>query len=217
MRRKTLAIGLTVLALAVGGTAIATAAGGGGPFGIGGDPKEQEAELAKDLASKLDGVNAGQVQRALGEVREERHAERRKAEAEALAAELDGVSAAKIEAALEKLHGQMERSFRSGQRPRRVDFAAALAKEIDKPVAEVRKAMRAAHQKRFEAKLDEAVKEGRITEAQADRIRERMKNAPRGFRRFRGGPGGPGGPGHGGPGGPGGPGGGFGIPVPPPQ
>ena len=85
----------------------------------------------------------------------------------------------------------------------------------------MRRALRAAHRKRFEAALDRAVEEGKLSEEQADRIREHMAEGPPGFGhgfRFRGGPpGGPGGP-HGlaAPAGPEGP-GHFAIPVPPPR
>lgn len=58
--------------------------------------------------------------------------------------------------------------------------------------------MRAAAKKHFEARLAEAVKAGRITQAQADEIKKRFGDGPPRFRR--------GGPGHGpAPGGFGGP------------
>jgi hypothetical protein len=219
MSHRTIAIVAVVGALAVGGTALA--AGGGGL--LGGDRDQNDALLAKDLASKLHGVSSSEVQTALGQVRDERRSERRKQAAAAIAAELDGVSQGDVEKALAKLeasHERAERSEQPGQGPgfgrrgdrvgRRGDgFAAALAKELGKSPADVRKALRAARTKQFKAQLDQAVKDGRLTQAQANQIEKRFKNGPPGFRRGRAGSG----PHGGGP--PfGGPGPGFGGPPP---
>src|SRR4051812_14704630 len=106
MRSRTLAVGALAGALAVGGTAVAASAGGG-PLGfIKGDRGQQDAQLAKDLAAKLNGPSADQIQKALGAVRDERQAKRRKAEATAIAAELDGVSTGDVDKALHRLEAQ---------------------------------------------------------------------------------------------------------------
>jgi hypothetical protein len=214
MRRRSIAAAATAGTLALGGAAVAVA-DGDGPFW--GDPKEAEAEFAGDLASKLDGVSAGEVQNALRELREERRAQRRKELAGALATELE-VSRADVEAALEKaerkLEAEVHRRFDEGRGPR-LDvfrgpdaFIDTLARELGKERAEVRRAFEAVHREGFEAGLDEAVEEGRLTKEQADRIREHFDEGrprfhggfgPRGFVK----PGPPGGPG-------------IGIPVPPP-
>jgi hypothetical protein len=179
-------------ALAVAGTALA--AGGGGPLGfMNGGRDQQDARLAKDLASKLNGVTPGQVQNALGEVRDERMAKRRKEEASAIAAELDGVSTSDVEKALTKLEAKHERSDRPGDRRsfRRDGFAAGLAAELHKSTADVQKALQAARKKQFDARLDQAVKNGRITQKQADQIKKNFQNGPPGFLGgpgFRGGP-----------------------------
>ena len=208
MSHRTIAIAAVVGALAVGGTALA--AGGAGPFG--GDRDHNDAQLAKDLASKLHGVSPSEVQSAIGQVRDERRAERRKQQTAAIAAELDGVSQSDVEKALGKLeakHERSERSERPGARPgfgkRRDGFAADLAKELGKSPADVRKALRAARTKQFKAQLDQAVKDGRLSRAQADKIEKRFEKGPPGFRRGHGRHGGAPGPGFGGPGFGGGP------------
>jgi len=199
--KRPVAIAAAVGTLAAAGTAVA----GPGPLGdvFGEDREERRQEFARDLASKLDGVSAEQVERALREVHEERRAEHRREMARALAAELDGVSAREVEQALEKAHEQTRQSFEEGDRPRRVDrdaFVETLARELDKSEAEVRNALRAARRKRLESKLEEAVREGRISEQRADEIRERIEEGPPFLFRHRVGP--PGLPGPGGFGGP---------------
>jgi hypothetical protein len=211
--RRTLAIATATVAVLAGGTAIAAA--GGHPvdrlFG------DRDKDLAEELAQRLDGVSAEEVERALDDIRGDKLAEHRKLEAEALAKHLDGVSAAEVEKALEKVQreffSERRRDGRPGFRFHRVDLVAELAKELGVKQSELRKAFRAAHRERFEAKLDEAVKDGRLTEKQADRIRKRFRDGPRFFRK---GPGERGFRHHGGPGpgfgaGPGGP-----PPGPPP-
>ena len=188
--RRWILIPAAAAALALGGTAIANP---GGVFG--GGPEEREQELARDLAKKLDGVTAREVEDALGEIRREHRAEHRREHARALAAELD-VSADRVEDALAKAERQARAAFRRGERPRRT-FAATLAAELDKSVSEVRSAFRSAHRKEHERRLDQAVRDGRISEAQARELRERFEDGPRRGGRFhaphhgRGGPGGP--------------------------
>ena len=188
--RRGIAVAGAVAAVAVGGTAVA--APGGGPFGglLGAEPEERRAELARDLASKLDGVSPREVERALDEVQRERGAERRREMARALAAKLDGVSVEQVERALEKSHEQMRRGFERGRFPQQGPIET-LARELGKSEQEVRRAFEAIHRERLDKELDEAVREGRITEEQADRIRERAERGPRFFRRRFGPPGGP--------------------------
>jgi hypothetical protein len=192
MRTRSIAAAATAGALALGGAAIAMA--DVGPFGDG--PEVSEAEFAGDLAGKLDGVSAAEVRRALRELREEHHAERRREMAAGLAEQLD-VSRADAEAALEKAEARGPR-----------DFIGTLARELDKTRREVRNALAAMAREHFDAMLDRAVKEGHLTEEQADRARERFREGPPGFHRHGFvGPGGPPGFGPGGPPGfgPGGP------------
>ena len=196
--RKPIAIAAASATLLAGGPAIA--ATGNHPlervFG------DRDAELADELAQRLDGVTAGEVEKALGDIRGDKQAERRKQQAAALAKHLDGVSAEEAEKALEKVEVRLfadrprePRGDRRGfhRRFHRVDLVAELAKELGESESEVRKAFRAAHEERFEAMLDEAVKEGRLTEKQADAIRKRFEDGPPrlGRPRFhhRGGPG----------------------------
>jgi hypothetical protein len=191
--RRPIAVAAAAGALAVGGTAIA--AQGHGPLGVfGGDGKDRQAEFARDLASKLDGVSAAQVQRALDEVRKERQSEHRTELAKALASKLD-VPSDDVEKALVKAEDQARRSFQRGQPPRD-PLVQTLAKELDKSEADVRKAFQAVQRDHIDRELDQAVKEGRLTEKQADTIRKRAEQGPPRFgRRLHRGPRGFGGPG----------------------
>lgn len=191
--RRPIAVAATAGALVLGGAAIASADGPGGPFGIGGGG-EGEKEFSRDLASKLDGVSPNEVQGALRDMRRERRAEHRKQIAGALAAELD-LDVSEVEAAVVKAEANVRRQFRQSMRrnrwPRKDAFVDTLAVELDKSKAEIRRAMRAAFRKRFEAMLDQAVEDGKLTREQADRIREHVKDGPPGgfglhHRRFDG-------------------------------
>jgi hypothetical protein len=205
MRRRPIAIAATAGVLAIGGTAMAAAKGG--PLGtfFRADRDEHQAEFSNDLASKLGhGVTGGDVNKALDQLRSEHQTEQRSDFAKALAAKLD-VSQDAVEKALAKAQDQMRQSFQRRERPKD-DLVATLAKELDKSQSDVRKALREVAQDRMNARLDQLVKDGRLTEKQANQIREQLKKGPprfeRGFRRHGRGPGGPGpaGPGPGGPG-----------------
>jgi len=189
---------VATVALAAGGTALAAP---GGPFH--GDPEQQREELAQDLAQNLHGVTASEIETALEKVRAQRMAEHRAELAKDLASRLDGVTAAEVENALEKAWQQHRSATRP---PDHQAFVRTLATEMDMTEAEVRTALQEARRARMNARLDAAVKAGRLTEEQADRIREQMRS---GGGWHRGGPGmggrgehspGSGGPGGGGPG-----------------
>lgn len=195
MQRRPIAVAAAAGALAIGGTAIA--APNGGPIGplFGADRDEAEAEFSRDLASKLgNGVTPEQVEKALDEVRSDRESEMRTELAKALSAKLDA-SVDDVEKALAKAENQAKQSFRRGERPRG-DFVETLANELDKSESDVRSALEAVHRDRLNARLDELVKDGRLTKEQADGIRERSKDGPPafgpGFRHVRPAPGGPG-------------------------
>jgi AraC-like DNA-binding protein len=211
--RRPIAVAAAAGALAVAGTAMA--ASGSGPIGtlFRADHADQQAQFSKDLASKLgNGVTADQVSKALDQVHQDRESRERADLAKGLASKLN-VSQSNVESALQKAENQARRGFQRGQPPRD-DFAATLAKDLGKSESDVRKAFRAVQQDRLNARLDQLVKDGRLSQSQADQIKKRLKNGPPGFG-VRRGPHGPGGPGHGGFIGPGpGPGGPEGSPPP---
>ena len=235
MRHKKAAAGAAaVLALGVGATAVA-APGGNGPLGgvFGPDRGERKAEQARDLAKELK-LPEDRVRRAIDRVGEKHRAEHRAEMAKALAKQLD-VSEADAAKALDSGRQALEKQFQSQRdrrqfRPRAANeaFVKAIADELNKSTDEVRKALKAARRAKLNGKLDEAVKEGRLTQKQADEIKKRAEQGgPMRFRFHRGGP--PGGPGFGppeggppglGPDGDGPPGqrrgGGFQAPAPPP-
>ena len=90
----------------------------------------------------------------------------------------------------------------------RLATAAGVAKELDTTVAKLNAAFSSAAKAQATARVDQALKDGKITEAQATAMKTRIADAT--FPGF--GAGGHGGPGPGGHGGHGGPGMGFGPP-----
>lgn len=146
MKRVAVITAAGVLAVA-GGTAAAFP--GGGPLGVAReDPKEEKAEFAREVATKLDGVSAAQVERALDQVHRERHAEHRRELAGALAAELDGVSQDEAENALEKQEAAMRRAFERRELPYGPP-QETLAKELGVSRADLHAAFRAIHERRM--------------------------------------------------------------------
>ncbi len=203
--KKKVTIGIAALAIGTAGTAVA--AGDDSPW-LGGDAKDA---LAADLASKLDGVNQGNVERALDEVAEERRSEMTAAQSEAIAAELDGVDADAVADALDKAHEQMRAAFEAGERPDRDSLAATLAAELDIDEDAVAKALESAREAQFAERktemldrLDQAVEDGEIDADRAEEIREHIESDEppkmgKGPGAHGPGSGGPNGPGFGGP------------------
>jgi hypothetical protein len=191
--KRGIAIAAAVGALATAGVAVAHP--GGGPLGIfGGGPDEARTELAQDLAGKLPGVTARQIEDALEQVQEDRQTERRAEMAKSIAGQLDGVTADQVAASIAKVDAAMEKAFESQQRPDRDLLVTTLAADLDKTEAQIRTALAAARKAEFTAKIDEALRAGEITKAQANQLKKRAAQAPAGGREFRrGGPGGPGG------------------------
>jgi hypothetical protein len=189
--KKPIVIAAAVIALGAAGTAIAAPGGGV----LGGDPEERKAEFASDLAQRLDGVNANQVEKGLEAVHAAREAEMLNQRAEGLASQLDGVSVEQAKSALESVHETLKSEE---TRPDREQVDQLLADELGVSAEEIQKA----HQAEQESRLDQAVKDGALTEEQADQIRERIEGGegpvPGGGHPGPG-PGHPGGP----PGGPG--------------
>ncbi len=193
--KKPIAIAAAVLAIGAAGTAVAAP---GGSI-LGGSQDERQAEFAGDLAQQLDGVNANQVEQGLEKVRAQHEAKTQTERAKSLADQLDGVSVDQATAALKKVDTQLKSGQQKGDRPDPEAVDKLLADELGVSSDELKKA----HQAEATARVDQAVEDGKLTEKQADQIREDIesgKMAPGG----RGGHGGPGGPGGlGGPDGPG--------------
>jgi hypothetical protein len=191
-------IGAAVAAMALGGagvalgesstksageTDVAVAGPGGPPTVFAAGPDESFAE---DLADELgDGVTAEEVERALEAVREKNMSEHRRELAEAISSELDGVSVEQVESALAVADERMREAFESGEPPSPDVFTETLADELGLSEDEVSEALEAAREATFEAhrdqmeqRLDDAVEEGRLSEREADTIRERLKSAP---------------------------------------
>ncbi len=91
----------------------------------------------------------------------------------------------------------------------RLATAEGVAKELGTTVVKLDAAFSTVAKAQANARVDQALKDGKITDAQATEMKARIASATFGF--GAGGPGGPGGPGHHGHGGPGG-GMGFGPP-----
>ncbi len=200
MSRGKVAVLVAAGALATTGTALA--ASGGGPAGdvYGGG----QDEFAKDLAGEL-GVSQSKVETALQDVADQQQAERTRDFAGSLAAQLDGVSVDDIVSILDEQQQKLSEEMKSGppaapkadQRANPEDgpLVAALAEGLGKSKSEIAAALDAAgkaeaatHRKEMLDQLDQAVSDGKLSEAQAEQIRKQIESGPP-----SGGPGGPGG------------------------
>jgi hypothetical protein len=191
-------IGAAVAAMALGGAGVAlgetstksfgeadvAVTGPGGPpmvFAAGPD-----RSFAEDLAAELGGgVTAEEVERALEAVREKNVSEHRRGLADAISSELDGVSVEQVESALAVADERMREAFESGEPPSPDVFTETLADElglsddeISDALAVAREATFEAHRDLMEQRLDDAVEEGRLSEKDADEIRERLRTGP---------------------------------------
>jgi transcription initiation factor IIE alpha subunit len=185
--------------LALGGAAVALAndsstnAGDGreadGAFSIAGGPivtfgEGPDGSFAEDLAAEL-GLGTDEVERALEAVAEERRADHRQQMAEDLGEHLDGVSVEEIEAALAVAEEQMREAFEDGDPPAPDQFTATLAEELGLSEDEVEDALEAlrsdafsTHREDAEKRLDDAVEAGKLSEEEADAIREQLESLP---------------------------------------
>jgi hypothetical protein len=194
--RKTI-IGATVAATAFGGAAVAFGAGSSTAIGddepaiaVGPAPPAifghgADGAFAEDLAAELDGVTVGEMRQALEAVAEDRISEHRQELAKAIAAELDGVSVEQVESALATADERMRQAFESGDPPPSDVFTDTLADELGLGEDEISDALAAArdasfeeHRDEAERRLDEAVESGRLSEKEADAIRERLETGP---------------------------------------
>jgi biotin operon repressor len=197
MRKSMIAALVGVLAL--GGAAVAlandssTRAGDGreaaGALSIAGGPlvtfgKGPDGSFAEDLAAELD-LSTEEVEQALEAVAEKRRADHRQQMAENLSEHLEGVSVDDIEAALAVAEEQMHEAFEDGDPPRPDQFAATLAEELGLSEDEVEDALAALREEAFSVhreeageRLDEAVESGKLSEEEADAIRERLESLP---------------------------------------
>jgi hypothetical protein len=192
-------IGAVVGALALGGAAVAFAGnsstksggadGADGAVSVAGGPlvtfgEGPDGSFAEDLAAELD-ITAEEVEQALEAVAEKRRADHQRQMAETLSEHLDGVTVDEIEAALAVAEEEMRQAFEDGEPPAPDQFTATLADELglsEDEVADALAAMReeafSAHSEDAEKRLDEAVEAGKLSEEEADAIRERLENAP---------------------------------------
>jgi hypothetical protein len=118
-------------------------------------------------------------------VAEKRRADHQREMAERLSEHLDGVTVDELEAALAVAEEEMRQAFEDGEPPAPDQFAATLADELGLSADEVADALAAMREEAFSAhsedakrRLDEAVEAGKLSEEEADAIRERLENAP---------------------------------------
>jgi hypothetical protein len=192
-------IGAAVAALALGGAGVAlgesstksvgeadagAAVAGGPPMVVAAGP--DDGGFAEDLAAELGGgVTAEEVESALEAVREKNVSEHRRELAQAVSSELDGVSLEQVESALAVADERMREAFESGEPPSPDVFTETLADELGLSEDEIAEALAAAREATFEAhrddmeqRLDDAVESGRLSEKEADEIRERLRSVP---------------------------------------
>jgi hypothetical protein len=197
LQMRKLMIGAAVAATALGGAAVAfgdgsskelgdaapaIAVAAAPPLPFGGGPG---GTFARDLAAELDGVTVGEVKRALKAVAQQEMARQRRDLAEAISAELEGVSVEQVENALEVADRRMRESFESGEPPSPDIFTRTLADELGLSEDEVSKALTAAREAEFaahgddaERQLDRAVEAGKLSEKEANEVRDRIEDAP---------------------------------------
>jgi transcriptional regulator with XRE-family HTH domain len=197
-------IGAVVAAMALGGAGVALgdsstksvgdadaaiAVAGGPPMLFTGGPpmlftEGPDGTFAEDLAAELD-LSVEEVERALEAVKDKQLSEHRRELAEAISSELEGVSVDEVESALAVADERMREAFESGEPPPPDVFAETLADELGLSEDEIADALEAAREASFEAhrdqmeqRLDDAVESGRLSEKEADAIRERLDSVP---------------------------------------
>ncbi|MFL5820353.1 MAG: hypothetical protein ACJ76S_06685 [Solirubrobacteraceae bacterium] len=140
----------------LGATAVAAS---GEPFPA--SPQARPAAVTRELPANL-------------RLRDQHSGAHRAEFARDLARRLD-LNVADVEQALENAHRRLARAFASDSHPNPGLFVETLADELGKSQSQVREALHAVFHAALEQRLDAAVKAGRLTRDQADRIRSRIE------------------------------------------
>ena len=165
----------------IGDTGPTVAFAAGPPMAFGAGPDDT---FARDLADEL-GVSTDEVKRALKAVAEKEMADHRRDLAESIASHLDGVTVDQVVSALEVADEKMRNAFESGDPPSPDLFATTLADELGVSEDDVSSALDVARAAEFNAhrdealkRLDDAVEAGKLSQKEADEIRDRLQQAP---------------------------------------